>query len=41
MIFFPPPAISSCLNSYDDTLQRCHYISDISINHTLLDTVIE
>lgn len=39
--FSPPPATSSCLNSYDDTLQSCHYISGISINHTLLDTIIE
>lgn len=41
MIFFFATAIFSCLNSYDDTLQSCYYIGDISINHTLLDTVIE
>lgn len=41
MIFSPATAIFSCLNSYDDTLRSCHYIGDISINHTLLDTLIE
>jgi len=39
--FFCATAIFICLHSYDDTLQSCHYIGDISINHTLLDTVIE
>lgn len=39
--FFPAATIFSCMNCYDETLQSCHYVGDISINHTLLDTVIE